>query len=158
MLTVTLQGAKNLTRLAQRIYGLDAADPRVAAAVRAITTANPKLPAALDKAPAETTVMVPTVPGLAFAAGAIPAPGTDDLVRMASQIPQAIQQLVSAAQSKKPKQSDPTRVAMLKRFADAQSAMNINSVAVTKVDGTSKAGRQALHENVTAFAKTHRGG
>jgi hypothetical protein len=157
MPTVTLKNAKNLSELAQRIYGLDAADPHVAIAVKALQTANPNLhDKNLSHEPSDTPVIVPVVPGLAFAAGAIPAPRVTDLVTAVSQIPQVVQQMVSEVQSKK--QRDPTRATLLKRFDDAQAAMNVKPLAAAKVDAMSKAGLKALKDNVRAFTDTHGNG
>jgi phage tail protein X len=106
-----LQNEKSLTDLAIRVYGLKADDQRTAAAIAALTAANPHLDEKLANLPAGTPVIVPAAPGLTVQSGAAADPqrrawlsALDQVLASAQQASNAIQTGSTATAPKTPDQ------------------------------------------------------
>ena len=156
---VKLESARNLTELAQRLYGLTARDTRIATAARALTAANPHLPDDLSTLPAGTPVVAPAVEGLTLTSGTQSAVPQDarllELVRFAGE---AVNQIVTAAASGRVPAQDSTRAAALQRFAAAQAALKVTPPEPKTVDREKHAARlRTLSGNVETLLKLHGG-
>jgi hypothetical protein len=152
-----LQSAKNLTELAQRLYGLTPQDTRLAAAVNALAAANPALPPDLSTLPPSTAVVVPAVSGLTPAPGAVSAAPHDvNFVSLVRFVADASKQIVAAAQSGSAPAQGSDRAKMLQRFAQAQQVLKVT--APQPVDPTKlQAQLKVLTDNAEAFLKLHGG-
>lgn len=155
---VKLQSAKNLTDLAQRLYGLPAGDARIATAVRALTAASPHLPDDLSTLPPQTPIIAPAIAGLPLASGAQTAvPQEVELLELVSLTGEAVNAIVTAAAAGQAQAQDTTRAAMLQRFAAAQAALNIAPRQKTVSQQQFAARLKTFGDNVAAFLKTHGG-
>jgi hypothetical protein len=156
---VQRESARNLSELAQRLYGLGAQDTRIAAAVRALTAANPGLPGDLSAMLPTTPIVAPTVSGLAVAPQAAGAMPQDiDVLSLARYVAEASKKIMTAAQSGSPPAQDPTRDEMLQRLAEAQPALKLAPSIPQQVDPQKLANQlQMLTDNIAAFLKRHAG-
>ena len=159
MAIVKLGSAKNITELAQRLYGLDAQDTRLATAAKALAAANPTLPADLSTLPATTAVVMPAVGGLTPAPGAASAVPQDvDLLDLVRSVGDASARIVTTAESTSAPAPDTARAALLQPFAAAQPALKLVPAAAQEVDPNKLSAQlKVLSGSVEAFVKQHGG-
>src|SRR5262244_3897272 len=158
MAIVQLGSVKNITELAQRLYGLTASDTRVATAVKALTAANPNLPADLSSLPPPTLVVVPAVDGLAPAPQASAVPQDINLLDLMRSVGNASAQIVTAAESASASAPDTTRAALLQPFAAALPALKLAPAVAQEVDPKKLSAQlKVLSGSVAGFVKQHGG-
>jgi hypothetical protein len=155
---VKLESARNLTELAQRLYGLTTGDRRIATAVRALAAANRHLPDDLSRLPPETPIIAPQVEGTRLASGTKSAVPQDvrllELVRFAGE---AVKELVAAAQSGQAPAQASTRAAALERFKAAQAALKLTPEQKPGDREKHAARLKTFSDSVEAFLKMHGG-
>jgi hypothetical protein len=160
MAIVMLQNAASSKDLARRIYGLAADDPRVATAAKALVDANPHLPADLHNLPPDTPVVIQPLEGLAPAENPLSAvPQNANLLKLAEHVGEAASRIVTPPRggAKTPAPSD-ERAALLERFAAARALLKLKLPKASVVDQKVYATQvKALHGDVTAFLKLHKG-
>ena len=156
---VKLESARNLSELAQRLFGLTAQDTRLATAVKALAAANPSLPADLSTLPPATPIVVPAVSGLMPAPGAASAAPQDiNVLNLVRYVADASKKIVAAVGSALPPAQDPARTALLQRLAAMQTALKVTPTAPQQVDPKKlQAQLQVLTDNVERFLKLHGG-
>jgi hypothetical protein len=156
---VQLQSARDLTELAQRLYRLDAHDPRVAQAVKVLAAANPALPPDLSALPPTAPIVAPTVSGLATPPQAASAmPQHLDLLGLVRYVAEASEKIVAAVQAQAPPPQDTARAEMLERIAAAQPAVKPAPSAPQQLDPHKLTAQlQVLTDNAAAFVKRHGG-
>ena len=150
-----LQGAKTMSELAQRLYGLKADDPRVAAAAKALENANPTLPKDLGAAPATTTVVAPPINGLTVAAGAASlTPHNAELLQIVGFMSAGVRQMMAVKAGAPPQ--DQGRAAVLERLAQARTALKIAPATVKPVSSADiKRDQKTLDDSIAAFLRSH---
>jgi hypothetical protein len=156
---VQLQSARDLTELAQRLYGLDAHDPRVAQAVKVLAAANPALPRDLSALPPTAPIVAPMVSGLAMAPPAVSAmPQHLDLLSLVRYVAEASEKIVAAAQAEASPTQDTARAEMLERITAALPAFKPAPSAPQQLDPHKLTAQlQVLTDNAAAFLKHHGG-
>jgi hypothetical protein len=154
---VQRESARNLTELAQRLYGLGPQNRRLTAAVRALTAANPTLPADLSALPPAAPIVAPSAAGLS-PKGTSAMPQDVDLLNLVRSVAKAGGEIVTAAQSGSPPAQDPARAEMLQRFVAAQSGLKLPASVPQQAAPQRLATQlQMLNDSIAAFLKRHGG-
>jgi hypothetical protein len=154
---VRRDSARSLTELAQRLYGLGPQDKRISEALKALTAANPGLPADLSTLPPATPIVVPALSRIAMASRAATAMPLDlDLLGIVRYVAEASKKIVAGAQTEAPPAKDAARAEMLQRFAAAQPTFKLGASIPQEADAQKLVSQlQVLTDNAEALVKRH---